>query len=99
MLCVPAMYAAGLLFVPRLAAALLANPMLGVADMVTVDPGFAHVGYQAWPCLGTVAVNGDGHVLHEARVLSKHERGLGMDALVLVCSRNTNVIIVWAWVL
>ena len=29
---------------------------------------------------------------------SKHERhyGLGMDALT-VCSRNTNVIIVWAW--
>ena len=33
------------------------------------------------------------------RMLSKHERyyGLGMDALVTVCSRNTNVIMVWAW--
>ena len=33
-------------------------------------------------------------------MLSKHERyyGLGMDALVSVCSRNTNVM-VWAWML
>ena len=32
-------------------------------------------------------------------MLSKHEHhyGLGMDALVTVCSRNANVIIVWAW--
>ena len=31
-------------------------------------------------------------------MLQEHERhyGLGMDALVTVCSRNTNVIIVWA---
>ena len=35
------------------------------------------------------------------RVLWEHERyyGLGMDALVSVCSRNTNVIMVWAWML
>ena len=26
-------------------------------------------------------------------------RDLGMDALVIVCSRNTNVIMVWAWML
>ena len=34
-------------------------------------------------------------------MLSKHERyyGLGMDALVTVCSRNTNAIMVWAWLL
>ena len=33
------------------------------------------------------------------RMLSEHERysGLGMDALVIVCSRNTNVIMVWTW--
>ena len=33
------------------------------------------------------------------RMLSKHERnyGFGMDALVTVCSRNTNVFMVWAW--
>ena len=32
-------------------------------------------------------------------MLSEHERyyGLGMDALVIVCSRNTNVIMVWEW--
>ena len=34
-------------------------------------------------------------------MLSKHERyyGLGMDALVTVCSRNRNVIMVWACML
>ena len=34
-------------------------------------------------------------------MLSKHERcyDLGMDALVIVYSRNTNVIMVWAWIL
>ena len=32
-------------------------------------------------------------------MLSKHDRyhGLGMDALVTVCSRNTNAILVSAW--
>ena len=35
------------------------------------------------------------------RMLLEHERyyGLGMDALVSVCSWNTNVIVVWAWML
>ena len=35
------------------------------------------------------------------RMLREHERyyGLGMDALVRVCSWNTNVIMVWAWML
>ena len=34
-------------------------------------------------------------------MLLEHERyyGLGMDALVSVCSWNTNVIVVWAWML
>ena len=34
-------------------------------------------------------------------MLSNHERndGLGMDALVSGCSRSTNVIMVWAWML
>ena len=42
-----------------------------------------------------------GHGCSGNRMLSKHERyyGLGMDALVLVCSRNTNVIMGWAWML
>ena len=26
-------------------------------------------------------------------------RDLGMDALLIVCSRNTNVVMVWAWML
>ena len=32
-------------------------------------------------------------------MLSKHERysGMGMDALVTVCSRSTNVVMVLAW--
>ena len=35
------------------------------------------------------------------RMLFQHERnsGLGMDALVTVCSRNMNGIMVWAWML
>ena len=35
------------------------------------------------------------------RVLLEHERysGVGMDALMTVCSRNTNIIEVWAWML
>ena len=34
-------------------------------------------------------------------MLWEHERdyGLGMDALVIVCSGNTNEIMVWAWML
>ena len=39
-----------------------------------------------------------GHGCTGNRMLSKHERyyGLGMDPLVMVCSGNTNDIIVWA---
>ena len=39
-----------------------------------------------------------GHGCTGNRMLSKHERnyGLGTDALVPVCSRNTNGIMVWA---
>ena len=42
-----------------------------------------------------------GHGCSSYRMLSKHERyyGLGMDAPVIVCSRNTNVVMVWAWML
>ena len=40
-----------------------------------------------------------GHGCTSNHMLSKRERyyGLGMDALVTVCSRNTSVILVWAW--
>ena len=42
-----------------------------------------------------------GHGCSGQRVLLEHERnyGLGMDALVTVCFRNTNVLMVWAWML
>ena len=42
-----------------------------------------------------------GHGCSSYRMLSKHERdyALGMDALVIVCSRNTNEIMLWAWML
>ena len=35
------------------------------------------------------------------RILLEHERyyGLGMDARVSVCAWNTNLIMVWAWML
>ena len=37
----------------------------------------------------------------DALVIAEHERyyGLGMDALRPACSWNTNVIMVWAWML
>ena len=42
-----------------------------------------------------------GHGCFGQRMLLEHERyyGLGMDALVSVCSRNTNIIMVCAWML
>ena len=42
-----------------------------------------------------------GHGCSGHRMLWEHERdyGLGMDALVSVCSGNTNGIMVWAWML
>ena len=40
-----------------------------------------------------------GHGCNGSRMLLEHERnyGLGMDAMVTVCSWNTNAIMVWAW--
>ena len=42
-----------------------------------------------------------GHGCTSDRMVLEHERyyGLGMDATVTVCSWNTNVIMVWAWML
>ena len=42
-----------------------------------------------------------GHGCSGHRTLLEHERyyGLGTYALVIVCSSNTNVIMVWAWML
>ena len=49
--------------------------------------------------LGTQTLLWFGHGCACHCMLQEHERsyGLGMDALVIVCSRNTNVLMVWAW--
>ena len=49
--------------------------------------------------LGTRTLSWFGHGCTSNRMLAEHERsyGLGMDALVIVCSPNTNAIVVWAW--
>ena len=51
--------------------------------------------------LGTRTLLWFGHGCSGHRMLWEHERycGLGMGALVTVCPGNTNVIMVWAWVL
>ena len=51
--------------------------------------------------LGTRTVLWLGHGCTRYRMLLEHERyyGLGMDVRVIVCSWNTNVIMVWAWML
>ena len=51
--------------------------------------------------LGTRTELWFGHGCSADRMLSEHERnyGLGMDALVIVCSSNTNGSMVWAWML
>ena len=51
--------------------------------------------------LGTRTELWFGHGCSGHRMLLEHERNysLGMDALVSVCSRNTNGIIVWHWML
>ena len=51
--------------------------------------------------LGTRTELWFGHGCSGHRTLLEHEGnyGLGMDALVSVCSRNTNGVMVWAWML
>ena len=51
--------------------------------------------------LGTASLLWFGHGCSGHRMLWEHERyhDLGMGALVTVCSGNTNVIMIWAWVL
>ena len=51
--------------------------------------------------LGTRTLLWFGDGCSRDRLLLEHERnyGLGMDALVTVCSCNTNGIMVWAWML
>ena len=59
--------------------------------------------WMLWPsyALGTRTRLWFGHGCSGQRMLLEHERdyGLGMDALVSVCSWNTNEIMVWAWML
>ena len=51
--------------------------------------------------LGTRTLSWFGHGCSGHRMLLEHERyhGVGMDTLVIVCSRNTNFVMVWAWIL
>ena len=51
--------------------------------------------------LGTRTLSWFGHGRSGNRMLLEHERyhALGMDALAILCSWNTNVIMVWAWML
>ena len=51
--------------------------------------------------LGTRMLFWFGHGCCGDRMLSEHEGhyASGMDAVVTVCSRNMNVIMVWAWML
>ena len=42
---------------------------------------------------------GNGCSSHGGLLQNERNCGLGMDALVIVCSRNTNGIMVWAWML
>ena len=51
--------------------------------------------------LGTRTFSWFGHEGYSYRMLLEHKRycGLGMGATVPVCSWNTNVIMVWAWML
>ena len=59
--------------------------------------------WMLWPAyaLGTRTELWFGHGCSGQRMLLEHERnyGLGMDALVSVCSWNTNGTMVWAWML
>ena len=79
----------------------------GMDALVTVCSWNAN-GIQVWawmcwsPCtLGTRAELWFGHGCVGQRMLLEHERnyGLGMDALVTASSRNTNGIMVRAWML
>ena len=57
----------------------------------------SHLGVIAGPRRDVAKLNG----YSGNRMLLEHERyyGLGMDALGIVCSWTTNVIMVWAWML
>ena len=60
-------------------------------------------GWMLWSryVLGTRTLLRFGHGCSGHRMLLEHERqyGLGMDALVTVCSGNRHACLVWAWML
>ena len=83
------------------------NYGLGMAALVTVcswnTDGIMIWAWMLWSpyALGTRTELWFGHGCSGHRMLLEHERNydLGMDALVTVCSWNTNGIMVWAWML
>ena len=80
---------------------------LGMDALVSVCSGNTNeIMVWAWMlwsayALGTRTRLWFGHECSGQRMLLEHERdyGLGMDALVIVCSGNTSGIMVWAWML
>ena len=78
---------------------------LGMDAVATVCSRNTNV-IMLWACtqcqpyaLGTRTLSCFGHGRSGNRMLLEHERyhALGMDAVATVCSRNTNVIMLWAW--
>ena len=70
----------------------------------------AHVAFRACQDRALVNANMHGNLMHAARSdmfwswrrfvrVLEENHGLGMDALVSVCSGNTNGIMVWVWML
>ena len=83
------------------------NYDLGMDALVSVcarnTNGIMVCAWMLWSAyaLGTRTGLWFGHGCSGQRMLLEHERNyaLGMDALVIVCSGNTNGIMVWAWML
>ena len=81
------------------------NYELGLEALVTVcswnTNGVMVCAWMLWSpyAFGTRTELWFGHGCSGHRMLLEHERnyGLGMDALVTVCSWNTNGILIWAW--
>ena len=83
------------------------NYDLGMDALVTVCSGNTNeIMIWAWMlwspyALGTRTKFWFGHGCSDHRMILEHERhhDLGMDALVTVCSWNTNEIMLWTWML
>ena len=70
-------------------------------EMCLVSTGDEIIFFALWSAYALPTQLWFGHGCSADRMLSEHERkyGLGMDALVTVCSSNTNGSMVWAWML